>query len=151
MLHARDRRHRRNHFGVQRACKTLRPRWTLFVWLVPHSSTLRYLARAPDSRGTDLGIPSDLRANSGCAQCVGNVFGKGHKQAREQARFAEKTSARIIEPDASRPLRPNALRRTIRISHGSSFRFGEKTGTVASALVLRRDAQDVWKRFYAGE
>src|SRR4030095_6339573 len=69
----------------------------------------------------------------------------------EQARFAEKTSARIIEPDASRPLRPNALRRTIRISHGSSFRFGEKTGTVASALVLRRDAQDVWKRFYAGE
>src|SRR5678815_4501799 len=85
----------------------------------------------------DRGIPSDLRANAGYAQCMGNVLGKGHKQAREQNRFAEQTSARIIEPDASRPLRPNALRRTIRISHGSSFRFGEKTGAVASALVLR--------------
>jgi len=35
--------------------------------------------------------------------------------------------------------------------YGSNFRFGEGTGTVASPLVLQRDAQDVWKRFYTGE
>jgi len=42
--------------------------------------------------------------------------------------------------------RPNALGKTIWIRHGSRFRLGEKAGTVASALVLRRDAQNVRKR-----
>src|SRR5919106_2991057 len=37
------------------------------------------------------------------------------------------------------------------IRHGSSFRFGEERRTVASAVVLRRDAQNVRKRFYAGK
>src|SRR5437667_76025 len=41
--------------------------------------------------------------------------------------------------------RPNALGKTIWIRHGSRFRLGEKAGTVASALVLRRDAQKVGK------
>src|SRR5262249_9093408 len=36
--------------------------------------------------------------------------------------------------------RPNAPRETIWISHGSNFRFGERSGPVASALVLRHDA-----------
>ena len=35
-------------------------------------------------------------ANSGCAQRVGNAFGKGDQHAREQTRFAEKASTRII-------------------------------------------------------
>jgi hypothetical protein len=48
-------------------------------------------------------------------------------------------------------VKTEGLRRTIRISHGSSFRFGEKLGTVASPLVLRRDAQDFRKGFYTGE
>src|SRR6266487_122377 len=47
--------------------------------------------------------------------------------------------------------RPNALGKTIWIRHGSCFRLGEKAGTVASALVLRRDAQNVRKRSDAGE
>src|SRR6266487_2994671 len=49
------------------------------------------------------------------------------------------------------PSRPNGPRSTIWFSYGSNFRFGEGTGTVASPLVLRRDAQDVRKRFYTGE
>ena len=95
MLLARNRRHRWNHFGIQRACETLRSRWTLFVWLVPHSPTLCHLAGTAHSRSADLGIPSDLRANSRFAQRVGNVFGKGDKRAREQTRFAKKTSTRV--------------------------------------------------------
>src|SRR5438046_10671819 len=47
--------------------------------------------------------------------------------------------------------RPNALGKTIWIRHGSRFRLGEKAGTVASALVLWSDAQNVRKRSYAGE
>src|SRR4029450_2538836 len=43
------------------------------------------------------------------------------------------------------------LWRTIWISHGSNFRVREERCSVASTLVLRSDAQDVWKRFYAGE
>src|SRR5438132_12643552 len=42
--------------------------------------------------------------------------------------------------------RPNALGKTIWIRHGSRFRLGEKAGTVASALVLRRDAPTLRKR-----
>src|SRR5258705_1126418 len=43
------------------------------------------------------------------------------------------------------------LWRTILISHGPNFRVREERCSVASTLVLRSDAQDVRKRFYAGE
>jgi hypothetical protein len=39
------------------------------------------------------------------------------------------------------------LRKTIQIGHGSSFRFGEERRTVASEVVLRRDAQMFGKDF----
>src|SRR4030095_3765741 len=48
-------------------------------------------------------------------------------------------------------LRPNVFWRTIWISHGSNFRVREERCSVASTLVLRSDAQDVRKGFYAGE
>ena len=35
--------------------------------------------------------------------------------------------------------------------HGSSFRFGEERRSVASTVVLRRDAQNVRERFHAGK
>ena len=44
-------------------------------------------------------------------------------------------------------LKPNALRETIQLRHGSRFRFGEERRTLASAMVLRRDAQNVRQRF----
>src|SRR5882724_2693578 len=47
--------------------------------------------------------------------------------------------------------RPNELHVTIQISHGSSFRFGEGKGSLASALVLWRDAQDVRQGPYTRE
>src|SRR6266481_678061 len=50
-----------------------------------------------------------------------------------------------------RTLRPDELRKTIRISYGSNCGFGEKAGTVASALVLWSHAQNVRKRSYACE
>src|SRR5215470_272493 len=46
---------------------------------------------------------------------------------------------------------PNTFRHTKHISHGSNFWPGEKSGAVASALVLWGDAQNVRKRPYAGE
>ena len=37
------------------------------------------------------------------------------------------------------------------LTDDSSLWFGKEAGTVAFALVLRRDAQDVWQRAHAGE
>ena len=48
-------------------------------------------------------------------------------------------------------LKPNASLKTIQIRHGSSFRFREERRTVAFAMVLRRDAQNVRERFYPGK
>src|SRR6266481_5228004 len=48
-------------------------------------------------------------------------------------------------------LEPNALGKTISISHGQNFRFGEGTGSLASALVLRSDAENVRQRSYSRE
>src|SRR4030095_16956633 len=70
-LHAVDRRHCWNNFVIQSTSQTFRSSWTLFVRFVSHSPTLRDLARTTHSTGADLGIPSDLRADSGCAWGAG--------------------------------------------------------------------------------
>src|SRR5262245_50917378 len=84
---------------------------------------------------------------------MGNASRKINQLAGKQAHFDEKTGARLVQLTAIElwAPRPNAVRATKEISHGSNSGFGEKSGTVASALVLRRDAQNVRKRSDACE
>ena len=95
VLHARNRRHRRNYLTIQQPGETVRARRTLFVWFVSDSPAICHLAGAPHSRTTDLDVPVNRSRNAGRAQRVGNALGKSNEHADEQTRFTKKASARL--------------------------------------------------------
>ena len=76
VLHAGDRGHRRVHCAFEWTSQTIRTGRTLFLRPLSYSSTLRHLARPPDSRSADLGISVDLHPGARCPQCLGHALGK---------------------------------------------------------------------------
>jgi len=95
VLHARNRRRRRNYFVVQRARQTIRSRRSLFVRLVSDSPTLCHLAGTSDSESTGLDVSPNFYGNAGRAQRVGNFLGKDDEHAGEQALPGKENSPRL--------------------------------------------------------
>src|SRR5215467_3347095 len=65
VLHARNRRHCRDHFIVYWISESFRTRRTLFVRSLSHSPALCHLARAPHSGGSNLGVSLDYHPDVG--------------------------------------------------------------------------------------
>ena len=66
----------RNHFSIRGARQSVRPRWGVFLRHFPGASTLRHLAWTAHPGATDLDVSAHRRRGPGCAQRVGNCFGK---------------------------------------------------------------------------
>ena len=93
VLPAGNCRNRQLDFAISGLCKTVRPRWALFVRPVSHSPAVRHLARPPHSRSADLGISVDLHPGAGCPRRLGHALGKRNQRLGEQAAFSKETSA----------------------------------------------------------